>query len=77
MFMIVHLRVRVLWNLVALRTPLEEYFMFMSGMDPHTIRETLGWYGWELGVSQSCVLGQTAAVGSVVGSMLRFEEKSF
>jgi hypothetical protein len=27
----------------------------MSGMDPHTIRETLGWYGWEFGVSQSCV----------------------
>jgi hypothetical protein len=21
----------------------------MRGMDPHTIRETLGWYGWEAG----------------------------
>jgi hypothetical protein len=23
--------------------------MVMSGMDPHMIRETLGWYGWDVG----------------------------
>jgi hypothetical protein len=51
--------------------------MVMSGMDPHTIRETLGWYGWEMGVSQSCVLGQTVVANSVVGLMSCFEEKSF
>jgi hypothetical protein len=50
----------------------------MSNMDPDTIRET--WVGmdgsWE-SVSQSCVLGQTTTVDSMVGSMSHFEEKSF
>jgi hypothetical protein len=31
----------------------------------------------KLGVGQSCILGQSTTVDSVVCSMLRFEEKSF
>jgi hypothetical protein len=27
----------------------------MSSIDPHMIRETLGWFVWELGVNQSYV----------------------
>jgi hypothetical protein len=44
----------------------------MSGMDPHTISWNLGWvwFGWEFG--QSCYLGRSTVVDSVVCSMLRF-----
>jgi hypothetical protein len=49
----------------------------MSGMDPHTIRET--WVGMDgkLGVSQSFVLGQTAIVDSVVGLMSCSRRRTF
>jgi hypothetical protein len=49
----------------------------MSGMDSHMIRVT--WVGMVemLGVGQSCLLGRTTAVDSVVCSMSRHEEWSF
>jgi hypothetical protein len=47
----------------------------MSGMDPHTIRET--WFGTVgmLGWLVSCSLGRTTTVDSVVGLMSCFEKK--
>jgi hypothetical protein len=47
----------------------------MSGMNPHMIRVT--WIGtvWMLGWFVSLLLGQTITVDSVVGSVLRLEEK--
>jgi hypothetical protein len=34
---------------VECRTVMTAMLMVMSGMDPHTIRETLGWCGWDVG----------------------------
>jgi hypothetical protein len=49
----------------------------MSNMDPHTISETCDGFWLLVGVGQSCGLGQATTVDSVVGSMSRFEEKSY
>jgi hypothetical protein len=48
----------------------------MSGMDPHMIRVTrMGGLDVEM-VGQSILLGRTAIVDFVVGSMSRFEKNS-
>jgi hypothetical protein len=49
----------------------------MSGMDPHTIRVIWDGTVGKLGASQSCFLGQTFIVDSMVCSMSHPEEKSF
>jgi hypothetical protein len=51
--------------------------MVMSGMDPHTIRVT--WVGnvGMLRVGQSCTLGRSTVVDSMVCSMSHLEETSY